>query len=113
MSGAVSPVTSPPYGLAAVGRVWGVPRAIVYRHRGLPRMDPPRHRGPVGPMPDPVLPDAIRGVLADSPFHGEGHRKVWAEAGLKVPPANGWWKGQRRAGCASVACGLPSTGCCG
>ena len=31
------------------------------------------------PMPDTGLLDAIRAVLADSPFHGEGHRKVWAE----------------------------------
>jgi transposase InsO family protein len=29
-------------------------------------------------MPDAALVDAIRGVLAASPFHGEGHRKVWA-----------------------------------
>jgi transposase InsO family protein len=29
-------------------------------------------------MPDPALVEAIRGVLASSPFHGEGHRKVWA-----------------------------------
>jgi transposase InsO family protein len=29
-------------------------------------------------MPDAALADAIRGVLAASPFHGEGHRKVWA-----------------------------------
>jgi hypothetical protein len=29
---------------------------------------------------------AIRAVLAGSPFHGEGHRKVWAEL-LKVPAA--------------------------
>src|SRR3954451_5720528 len=34
--------------------------------------------GPVGPMPDADLLEAIRAVLADSPFHGEGHRKVWA-----------------------------------
>jgi hypothetical protein len=30
-------------------------------------------------MPDAALLDAIRAVLAASPFHGEGHRKVWAE----------------------------------
>jgi len=30
-------------------------------------------------MPDTALLDAIRAVLADSPFHGAGHRKVWAE----------------------------------
>jgi putative transposase len=29
-------------------------------------------------MPDAELLDAIRAVLAASPFHGEGHRKVWA-----------------------------------
>jgi putative transposase len=39
---------------------------------------PPRRRGPVGPMPDADLVAAIRAVLAASPFHGEGRRKVWA-----------------------------------
>jgi len=29
-------------------------------------------------MPDAALLAAIRAVLAGSPFHGEGHRKVWA-----------------------------------
>jgi transposase InsO family protein len=29
-------------------------------------------------MPDADLLEAIRAVLAASPFHGEGHRKVWA-----------------------------------
>ena len=29
-------------------------------------------------MPDPALLAAIRAVLAGSPFHGEGHRKIWA-----------------------------------
>ncbi len=29
-------------------------------------------------MPDAALVEAIRGVLAAGPFHGEGHRKVWA-----------------------------------
>jgi transposase InsO family protein len=38
-------------------------------------------------MPDAALLAAIRGVLAASPFHGEGHRKVWArlrQAGLRT-----------------------------
>ena len=40
---------------------------------------PPRRRpGPIGPMPDEALAEAIRELLADSPFHGEGYRKVWA-----------------------------------
>jgi putative transposase len=38
----------------------------------------PQRRGPSGPMPDDALTAAIRAVLAASPFHGEGHRKVWA-----------------------------------
>jgi transposase InsO family protein len=29
-------------------------------------------------MPDAALVLEIRAVLAASPFHGEGHRKVWA-----------------------------------
>jgi transposase InsO family protein len=33
-------------------------------------------------MPDAALADAIRAVLAASPFHGEGHRKVWARLRL-------------------------------
>jgi transposase InsO family protein len=79
MSRAVSPVSGKPYGLAAVCRVWGLARSTVYRRREPPRAAAPRRRpGPVGPMPDAELVDAIRAVLAASPFHGEGHRKVWA-----------------------------------
>jgi putative transposase len=38
-------------------------------------------------MPDKALVEAIRQVLASSPFHGEGYRKVWARlrhAGLRT-----------------------------
>ena len=38
-------------------------------------------------MPDEALVEAIRALLAASPFHGEGHRKVWARlrfAGLRT-----------------------------
>jgi hypothetical protein len=79
MSRTVSPGGGRPYGLARVCRVWRAARSTVYRrHRGPPREAPPRRPGPVGPMPDADLVAAIRGVLAASPFHGEGHRKVWA-----------------------------------
>jgi putative transposase len=78
MSRAVSPSGSKPYGLARVCRVWRAARSTVYRHRAPPREVPPRRPGPVGPMPDADLVAAIRAVLAASPFHGEGHRKVWA-----------------------------------
>jgi transposase InsO family protein len=38
----------------------------------------PRKRGPVGAATDDELVGQIRTVLAESPFHGEGYRKVWA-----------------------------------
>jgi putative transposase len=38
----------------------------------------PRKRGPVGAATDEDLVGHIRRVLAESPFHGEGYRKVWA-----------------------------------
>jgi transposase InsO family protein len=77
MSRTASPSGAKPYGLARVCRVWRVARATVSRHR-TPPTEPPRRPGPVGAMADAALVAAIRGVLAASPFHGEGHRKVWA-----------------------------------
>ena len=78
MSRTVSPSSGRPYGLARVCRVWRASRATIYRHLSSSRPKPPRRPGPVGPMPDAALVDAIRAVLTASPFHGEGHRKVWA-----------------------------------
>jgi putative transposase len=78
MSRQASPVSGKPYGLAAVCRVWQLARSGVYRRRTPPRPRLLHRRGPVGPMLDAALLEAIRAVLAASPFHGEGHRKVWA-----------------------------------
>src|SRR4051794_2896291 len=78
MSRSVSPVSSKPYGLAAVCRVWRLARSGVYRHLSPSSNAPPGRRGPVGAMSDAALTAAIRGVLAASPFHSEGHRKIWA-----------------------------------
>jgi putative transposase len=78
MSRAISPSGGKPYGLARVCRAWRAARSTVYRRRAPARAVPPRRPGPAGPMPDAALLEAIRGVLAASPFHGEGHRKVWA-----------------------------------
>lgn len=78
MSRTVSPVSGRPYTLARVCRVWQVSRATVHRHLSPSRPEPPRRPGRAGPMADAPLLDAIRAVLAASPFHGEGHRKVWA-----------------------------------
>lgn len=78
MSRASSPVTGKPYGLATVCRVWRLARSRVYRHQAPPSASLPRRRGPIGAMSDDLLTEEIRGVLAASRFHGEGHRKVWA-----------------------------------
>jgi putative transposase len=78
MSRTVSPVSGRPYGLAAVCRAWRAPRATVYRRRVPPLPQLLQRPGPVGPMPDAALLVAIRAVVAASPFHGEGHRKIWA-----------------------------------
>jgi putative transposase len=69
-----------PAPLAVVCRVAGVSRsaACEARHRrGI--SEPLRRRpGPVGVMSDRELLGEIRDVLQESPFVGEGHRKVWA-----------------------------------
>jgi putative transposase len=71
MSRGVSPSMKWVYGVQRVTQVWGRSRATLYRHR---RCDEPRprcRRGPLGAMPDEALVEAIRKLLAASPFHGE------------------------------------------
>lgn len=92
MSRKVSPVSGKPYGLAAVCRAWRLARSTVYRQCAPAAPTLPRRPGPVGPMPDAALLQVIRAVLAASPSHGEGHRKVWARLRHH---------------------GTPSAGCCG
>jgi transposase InsO family protein len=78
MSRQVSPSTDRAYGLQRVARVWGASRATAYRHRRRSGDTPHRRPGPLGAMTDDALVEAIRRLLTDSPFHGEGHRKLWA-----------------------------------
>ena len=85
MSRQVSPSTGQVYGSQRVTRLWGISRATIYRHRLEPiaRKKP----GPLGAMSDEDLVAAIRRLLQDSPFHGEGHRKLWARlrfAGIRT-----------------------------
>jgi putative transposase len=71
--------------VARVCRVWGASRSRLYRERMASLPSAPRRRP--GPMPDAALVEAIRQALAESPFHGEGYRKVWAQlrhAGLRT-----------------------------
>jgi transposase InsO family protein len=93
MSEACSMTTHRRYGLQRVCRVWRVARSTQYAHRQTGRVAheraacPPGKRGPQGPCTDAELVDHIRQVLAASPFHGEGYRKVWAKlrcAGIRT-----------------------------
>lgn len=84
MSQATSPSTTRRYGLQRVCRVWELPRSTVYHHRqqhhaATAPSSPRRKPGPVGACSDEQLLEHIRRVLRESPFHGEGYRKVWAK----------------------------------
>jgi transposase InsO family protein len=80
MSAQVRAGTGKRYPLALVCRVWGVARSSVYAAApaGDAAAPAPGKRGPHTPLSDADLAECIRGVLAASPFHGEGYRKVWA-----------------------------------
>ena len=82
MSLQVSPSTGRVYGLQRVARLWGLSRATVYRHRRPAEVVERKRPGPRGAMADEDLLAAIRQLLTDSPFHGEGYRKLWARLRL-------------------------------
>lgn len=63
--------------MAQVCRVWEVARSTVYWQRK-PSLCTDRRRGPRGFFTDAELVSWIRTVLKESPFTGEGYRKVWA-----------------------------------
>ena len=84
MSAAISSATGYPYGVERVCAAWGVPRSSFYasRHESTVTegadLAPAKKRGPKTELTDERLLALIREDLASSPFHGEGHRKVWA-----------------------------------
>lgn len=78
MSQAQSTSTGKVYGLVRVCRVWRRARSTVHHQRQRQGCVAKR-RGPLGPCGDAELSDKIRQTLAASPFHGEGHRKIWAQ----------------------------------
>lgn len=77
MSRTSSAFTGKPYGVAQVCRIWEVARSTVYWRRK-PLAREPGRRGPQGFFTDAELVERIKAVLAESPFTGEGYRKVWA-----------------------------------
>ena len=79
MSQTSSPSAGRPYGLARTCRVLEIPRSTVYATRAS-RLRPRAlcRRGPKAAWTDAQVTERIRQVLTDSPFVGEGYRKVWA-----------------------------------
>jgi putative transposase len=83
LSRSASPGTGRRYGMQRVCRIFGMPRSTAYYLKAREAVPPdqrpvPGKRGPLGAGTDDGLVGQIRAVLADSPFHGEGYRKVWA-----------------------------------
>jgi putative transposase len=74
----VSAETGRRYPLTMICEVWRVSRSNVYlvRSRGTVERPEPEKRGPKTKVSDEELVEAIREVLAESDFLGEGHRKV-------------------------------------
>lgn len=86
MSQTVSPSTGRRYGLALVCRVWEVARSSVYAlrtRRQSPPTAPRRKRGPKTVLSDEELTALIRQTIEESPWLGEGYRKVWAQLRAK------------------------------
>jgi transposase InsO family protein len=84
MSRQPSPSTQRPYGIARVLRVWELPRSTFYAQRVRRAQPATGRRGRTPILDDAALLVQIRAVIAESPFHGEGHRKIWARLrGLK------------------------------
>lgn len=79
MSQMTSATTGKKYCIDRVCRCWGISRATVYRRCfGKPNPTPPRRRGPKPRQTDDQVLEMIREDISESPFHGEGHRKIHA-----------------------------------
>jgi transposase InsO family protein len=78
MSRRTSPSTHQRYGIARVLRVWELPRSTFYAQRERRAQPATGRRGRTPTLDDAALLVQIRAVIAESPFHGEGHRKIWA-----------------------------------
>jgi len=81
MKGCVSPGTGRRYPLTMICAVWRVARSTVYAAESPPPGVAPAPAGKRGPKPevsDEEIVGVIREILAATPFHGEGYRKVRA-----------------------------------
>jgi putative transposase len=78
MSRRTSTSTGRPYGVTRVLHVWELPRSTFYAQRERRTSPATARRGRPPRVDDVTLLAHIRTVIAESPFHGEGHRKIWA-----------------------------------
>jgi putative transposase len=78
MSHQASPSTQERYGITRVLQVWELPRSTFYAQRRRRAQPATGRRGRTPTLDDVALLVQIRAVIAESPFHGEGHRKIWA-----------------------------------
>ena len=82
MSSAISPTTGARYGVERTCAVWEQPRSTYYAQAARAThpvcATPGQKRGPRTTISDDDLLVAIRQAIAESPFQGEGYRKVWA-----------------------------------
>ena len=83
MSVSASPSTGKVYGVERVCSAWGVPRSSFYNQHSSKSQageakPPKKKRGPKPKISDEELLELIRQDIENSPFTGEGHRKVWA-----------------------------------
>jgi hypothetical protein len=78
MNQQTSPSTQRPYGIARILRAWELPRSTFYAQRARRAQSATGRRGRRPILDDVALLAQIRTVIAESPLHGEGHRKIWA-----------------------------------
>lgn len=84
MSRTLSPSSNKPYGVARVAAVWMFARSTFYaiKARQVQSAGRPAKRGPKTQFTDQELTEQIRRVIDQTPFFGEGHRKIWARLRL-------------------------------
>ena len=87
MSQSISPITNRPYGLQRVCKALGIARSTIYRNKVKREKTSQSKRGPKPKIKDTELLENIIEDIKNSPFKGEGHRKVHArlkKQGTKV-----------------------------
>lgn len=82
MSTAISWLTGARYGIKRVCEAWEQPRSTYYARmtriaHPAPTTTPKQKRGPKTVLSDDALLTAIHQAIQQSPFSGEGYRKIW------------------------------------